>query len=60
MFARADLGFTRVGPRWEHDQALTELEAWCLDCVRVWCQRGTPIPSWVLAGHVGLSDRQVR
>ncbi len=60
MFGRGDLGFTRVGPRWEHDRELTETESWCLDYVRVWCQRGIAMPSWALANHLSVTDRGLR
>jgi hypothetical protein len=43
-----------------HDPTLTELETWCLDTIRTWCQRGRPIPAPVLAEWLGLTERQTR
>lgn len=55
----SDLGIKSLEPL-AHDQALTELETWALDTIRVWCQRSRPIPAPVLAEWLGLTERQTR
>ncbi len=56
---RDHMGF--VGRR-GHLSELTELEAWTLDCIRVWGERpGEPsIPAQALADYLGLRRRDLR
>ncbi|MCA1988146.1 MAG: hypothetical protein LDL07_03235 [Desulfarculus sp.] len=55
----SDLGIRATDPV-VHDSKLTELETWCLETIRTWCQRGFPIPAPALAEWLGLSGRDTR
>jgi len=54
-----DLGIVGRRPL-VHRPELTELEAWALDAIRTWCQRGRPMPAPALAEWLGLSGRDTR
>lgn len=54
-----DLGIVGHRPL-VHRPELTELEAWALDAIRTWCQRGRPMPAPALAEWLGLSGRDTR
>ena len=54
-----DLGIRATDPV-VHSPHLTELEAWCLETIRTWCQRGNPMPAPALAEWLGLSGRDTR
>lgn len=55
----ADLGITGFKPL-THDPKLTEVEAWALDSIRTWCQRGAPMPAPTLAAWLELDGRDTR